>query len=197
MLDAFSPDSLTLSDVGLKAKVGPLVLEVECAERDAQRLIEAAEGAEVYCQLETDDGDFHLVGFASENRRELYRALRRVSGIGRRSALVVLDCGEAVDILRAVSGKDKAFFRSVPGVGEKRIAAIVRELEKRFKGALPKPVPVPVATWVEARDALLAHVLDPHEADRLLRQAVEGLAGQGQPDAAALYEKAQDLAGRP
>lgn len=176
MLDSFTTEAVEASERGVIARVGVFAFDVECSERDAGRL-EA--GSRIYCQMETDDGDFHLVGFASDSRRALYRALRRVSGVGRRSALVVLDCGEVIDILRAVAGGDGAFFRSVPGVGEKRICAIIKELEKRFRGGLPSPIPVAVSDWITARDAILDRYEDPDDADAAVwRVAAEGMGAE-------------------
>lgn len=173
MLDSFATDAVEPSERGVLARVGTFVLDVECSERDASQV---GDGSTIHCQVETDDGEFHLVGFANVGRRDLYRALRRVSGIGRRSALVVLDCGEEVDILRAVAGKDASFFRSVPGVGPRRIEAIIEELEKRFRGTLPSPVPVRVADWITARDAIVDRHPDLDEADAVVsRAAAEGM----------------------
>ena len=109
-----------------------------------------------------------LVGFASEERRILYGNLRSLPGIGRRSALAVLDCGENLDILRAVSGADDEFFRQVPGLGAKRIEALIANLRKSYEGALPRPLDVPVAAWVEARDALESEGLSRSEAEEKL-----------------------------
>lgn len=172
MLDAIRPESVQPHELGLKAVAGMLTLTIECAERDARVLLEVAP-LEIHCQLEADDGDFHLVGFSSESRRLLYRGLRAVNGIGRRSALVVLDCGETVDVLRAVSGKDKKFFRSVPGVGPKKIEAIINTLGKRYKDALPAAIEVEVEAWVEARDGIMNYDLGPQQADQLLQRVAK------------------------
>jgi len=187
MLDAIRPEKIEPSAAGLKVSFGMCTLSVDCAQRDAQRLLDS-ENPEICCQLETDDAGFHLLGFATEERRRLYQGLRAVNGIGRRSALVVLDCGETVDVLRAVSGKDKLFFRSVPGVGPKKIDAIINTLGKRYKDALPAAIPVAVTDWVEARDAILNHGLTPLQADQLLHKAA--VAGM---DAERLLGAAQQL----
>lgn len=147
--------------------MGTFALDVECSNRDAHGLLEQKI---IYCQLETDDSRMYLIGFTSEKRRSLYKSLLNVNGIGRRSALTVLDCGEAIDILRAVAGADKSFFKAVPGVGSKRIDMIIGTLGKRYQDALPSPIPGPVENWVEARDALCSQGLAPQDADKLLQK---------------------------
>ena len=170
MLDALIADEVTLTETGVAARCDKLVYRVECAQRDAERL--AGGEATVLTEVEMSDDTVVLVGFSSEERRRLYRALRAVSGIGRRSALLVLDCGEVIDTLRAVAAKDTSYFRGVPGLGKARIDAVITQLAKRYRGALPNPLPLPVCVWVEARDAL-AHTHDLRAAERHLRDALE------------------------
>jgi Holliday junction resolvasome RuvABC DNA-binding subunit len=122
--------------------------------------------------MELADETIILIGFSSSERRRLYQALRAVTGIGRRSALLALDCGEVIDTLRAVAGQDNSYFRGVPGLGASRITKIFAELEQRYKDALPEALPLPVLWWVEARDALLHLGLDLTQAERLLRAAI-------------------------
>ena len=155
MLDALICDQVHERPGGLRARCGSFVLSLECPRRDAEELLEMEAPMVVFCQLEARDEELRLCGFASEERRDLYRALRAVPDIGRRSALLALDCGEARDVLRAVAGHDRDFFRGIPGLGPKRIEAILRHLRRTYDGELPNPVPrVPTAWLVEAREAL-------------------------------------------
>jgi Holliday junction resolvasome RuvABC DNA-binding subunit len=114
-----------------------------------------------------------LLGFSSERRREMYLLLRSLSGIGRKSALLVLDCGETTDILRAAAGDDARFFQQVPGLGKKRIDDLLKNLQKKYKGQLPQALPLPVTEWVEARQALLGTGMTLREAEEALH-AQEG-----------------------
>jgi hypothetical protein len=188
MLDAVLADEIVVTEYGISARSGSLIYRVECAHRDAERL--AAERA-VSRNISTDndrsenaipvimevaDETIILVGFSSTERRKLYRALRAVSGIGRRSALWVLDCGEVIDTLRAVAGKDQTYFQPVPGLGKARVGAIIMELEKRYKESIPKPLPLAVPIWVEARDAIMHSNPDILAAERQLLEAIKKAA---------------------
>lgn len=172
MLDALIADDISERPGGVRARCGSLVLSVDCPERDREHLIALEAPAVIWAQLEARDEEFMIAGFSSHERRELYRALRRIPGIGRRSALAVLDCGEELDILRAVAAKDAAFFRSVPGLGAKRIGAVIGELASRYEGALPQPLAIPVAWFVEARDGLRAAGVGAEEAERRLARVL-------------------------
>jgi Holliday junction resolvasome RuvABC DNA-binding subunit len=161
MLDALLVNRIAARTGGIQAWAGGLGLAVACAGRDAQFLLSQACPFELPVELEivldgTNSAQMTLLGFASEARRSLYRAVKAVTGIGRESALAVLDSGELPDILRAVASDDQAFFRSVPGLGRKRVEALVEALSARFSSLMPDPIKAPVAALVEARDALVA-----------------------------------------
>lgn len=180
MFDALLADAVVSTEYGFTARCGSIIYRIESAHRDSDRLsaqsdIETALSLEIVPVLvmtEVTDETIVLVGFSSAERRRLYQALRAVTGIGRRSALLVLDCGEVIDTLRAVASKDSSYFRGVPGLGTARITKLFAELEKRYKGVLPEALPLPVLWWVEARDALVHSNLDLTQAERLLRTAL-------------------------
>src|ERR1035437_1114512 len=129
MLEALSPSGVWDVEGGVCLRCGDITFFAECPHRDTDRLVREHDAIPV--QLEMADDTMILVAFSSSERRKLYRALRAISGIGRRSALLVLDCGEVIDTLRAASGRDHDYFHEVPGLGKARIGAIIAELEKR------------------------------------------------------------------
>ena len=159
---------------GLRAIAGPVAFSVVCAERDAHALLAAGAPTLITCSMELQDEQLTLVGFSNTERRGLYKGLRAISGIGRRSALTVLDCGDVLDILRAVAAADKAFFREVPGLGPKRIETLIGQLERRYKQSLPKPLDGPARWAVEARDALITEGVDADLADALVVAEIAG-----------------------
>lgn len=194
MLDSLLCERVGLSENGLLLCCGPVTLVAEAPNRDSERLVDAKCPVEVTLQLEITDEALVLIAFASPARRKLYRALRGVSGIGRRSALNVLDCGETIDTLRAVSGNDPSYFHEVPGLGKARISAIIKELGKHYSDVLPKPLPLPVHSWVEARDALLHQGQNPQEAEASLRAVLEKAKNMPQSAEELLRKIAKDSA---
>lgn len=174
MLDVIYASHVELRDAGVSALVGPVALAVTCAQRDGDAMVAAAAPVPVACCVELQDEQLTLVGFASAERRALYRALRGVNGIGRRSALAVLDCGEVLDILRAVAGRDNAFFREVPGLGPKRVGAMFDELERRYRQSMPRKLNGSVSWTVQAREALTVEGVSHDAADGAAVAAVEG-----------------------
>ena len=158
MLDAVICDEVYERSGGLRIRSGAFVLSLDCPRRDCEELLEMEAPMVVFCHLESRDEELRLAGFASEERRDLYLALRAVPDIGRHSALLAMDCGEASDILRAVAGHDRDFFRGIPGLGPKRIEAILKHLRRTYDGGLPEPIRgVPTSWLVEAREALVSN----------------------------------------
>lgn len=168
MLDAIRANQLDPCPDGVRALVGPFRLVLACPLRDRELLLARSCPLELVIELELERAGPRLCVFADETRRELYRVLRQVPGVGMRSALAVLDCGEAHDVLRAVAGADSSFFRGVPGLGAGRISSIVTVLRRRYPGRLPAAVPVPVEWLVSAREALVASGLRADAAETLL-----------------------------
>lgn len=169
MIDALMAESVIVHPWGVSLVSGPVVFAVEASERDSDHIEKSQFPCPVYCRMEVADDQINLIGFATPERRDLYLMLRSVQGIGRRSALMILNCGEVRDTLRAVAGADQSYFSGIPGLGQKRIGAVLDKLGKGYQ-SLPNPLPVPVAVWVEARDSLIAEGRG--DGERLLVEAI-------------------------
>lgn len=182
MIEAIKAKNIDSENDKLLVEIGGgVILSVIASDRDIEfytkakgKQSEEAKGLPtVYTKLETVGDTMELVGFSSPHRRELYLALKAVEGVGRKSALTILSYGEIIDILRAVSAKDKTFLFEVPKIGDKRIDAIFKRLALRYDRALPKPLKIPVLTWVEARDALMQDGFSFDNSEVLLHAVVD------------------------
>lgn len=174
MLDQFLATQLDLAPGGVVAGAGAWRFAFLSSTRDSDQLVDADRPVLIWCELELDlqQGTLQALAFSSEERRALYRALRAIGGIGRRSAFAVLDAGEVIDTLRAVAGNDTDYFKPVPGLGPKKIAGVLDSLGKRYGGHLPQPLPVSVALLVEARDALVQEGYPIAQAEQMLITAL-------------------------
>jgi len=72
-----------------------------------------------------------LYGFKDENELVLFDLLLTVSGIGPKTALMVVDRG-AVNTQRAVSQGDVDFFTTIPRLGKKNAQKIIIELKNKL-----------------------------------------------------------------
>lgn len=78
-----------------------------------------------------EDG-FFLVGFSSEEEREVYYGLNTVNGIGPKSALRILGECDPKELKNAIEANNIFFLRSVKGIGQKGSAQILLDLRGYF-----------------------------------------------------------------
>lgn len=81
--------------------------------------------------------DAHLLyGFGSQEERDLFRQLIRISGIGARTALSLLSGMSVADMIQAVTLQDAARFSRIPGIGKKTAERLLLELKGKLGASL-------------------------------------------------------------
>ena len=82
--------------------------------------------------------DAHLLfGFASEQERQVFRQLLKISGIGARTALSVLSGMTVSELYQAVSAHDGARLTKIPGIGKKTAERLLLELRDKLNAGPP------------------------------------------------------------
>ncbi|MDX1489399.1 MAG: Holliday junction branch migration protein RuvA [Acidiferrobacterales bacterium] len=82
--------------------------------------------------------DAHLLyGFATDEERQLFRQLLRVSGVGARTALAVLSGLSVAELHQTVAARDTSRLTRIPGIGKKTAERLMLELKDRLTGAMP------------------------------------------------------------
>lgn len=74
-----------------------------------------------------------LYGFEKEEDRRLFELLCTVSGIGPKTALLILNFGKA-NIEKAIAIADLSFFTAIPRIGKKNAQKIIIELKNKVGG---------------------------------------------------------------
>jgi hypothetical protein len=149
VIDKINADNYYYSAEGLEAEIGPWTLSLRTAINDAEIIVENRGPAWVDFMI--IDERPTVFAFASESRRDLFRQLLAISGIGPESALLIMELGSDEEILLAAASKDQQFFRQVPGIGPARIKILFQDLGKR--NSLPAPLPIPITAWRIVRQA--------------------------------------------
>ena len=127
--------------------------------------------------------DAHLLfGFVSEAERSLFRHLIKVSGIGARTALVILSGMSAEQFARCIHDGDVAALVRLPGVGKKTAERLVIELRDRLDvyDSAASSITLIKSTVAarpvdDAQSALIALGYKPAEATRM----VQGVDSKG------------------
>jgi Holliday junction DNA helicase RuvA len=118
-----------------------------------------------------------LMGFATEEERDLFLLLISVQGVGPKMALAVLSGGPPRELLGAVAASDTARLVAVPGIGKRTAERIIVELKTKIPDVHDE-ITVTKLGGVDdpralARDGLVGLGFAPQEIDKLL----EGAAG--------------------
>jgi Holliday junction DNA helicase RuvA len=94
------------------------------------------EGSETILHVETllRENDLSLLGFATQEERQLYRLLVKVDGIGPKLALAALGSLSLADLLQAIRGRDVKTLVRIPGVGKKTAEKLCFELSEKLGG---------------------------------------------------------------
>ncbi len=118
-------------------QTGPVCFELLLSERSRLELAEAPGDVEVFVSLQVREDRLELVAFARREERELYRSLRRISGVGTRLALAILSTLSLGELAIAVAAGDVKPLIAVPGVGKKTASRLLLELKDRLGVLLP------------------------------------------------------------
>lgn len=61
-----------------------------------------------------------LYGFISEEEKDMFHSLIKVTGIGPKSALAILAASSPNEVKRAIENENDAYLTQFPGIGKKR-----------------------------------------------------------------------------
>ncbi len=129
--------------------------------------------ATLHAHLVVRDDAMQLLGFATEEERDLFLYLNSVSGVGPKVAMAILSGGSPRELLKAIALGDAKRFQAVPGVGKRTAERVIVELREKVAGELESaPAATPVAGSDEprllAREGLVGLGYTLMEAERLL-----------------------------
>lgn len=79
------------------------------------------------------EDSFILFGFVTDNERDLFRQLIKVSGVGAKMALTILSGISAAAFYRSVQEGDITTLVKLPGVGKKTAERLVVEMKDKLK----------------------------------------------------------------
>jgi holliday junction DNA helicase RuvA len=81
--------------------------------------------------------DAHLLyGFLTQDERQTFRELLKVSGVGPRTALALLSGVTAAELAQAVALQQTGRLTSIPGIGKKTAERLLLELRGKLGEAL-------------------------------------------------------------
>lgn len=108
----------------------------------------------LYTYMNVRDDAIELFGFAKREERELFCRLISVSGIGPKSAILMLGCMPISELRLAILTGDIAMLTRAPGVGKKTAQRITLELkDKLTQDALTSGISPDEISYADMGDA--------------------------------------------
>jgi len=156
---------LDVGGVGYRISVNPENLEIGAA-------------AEFFIHTAVREDAINLYGFKNREAFELFENLLTVSGIGAKSALVIVSKISVAEFAAAVASQDLNALTKLPGVGKKSAQRILLELKDKFKNLQLEnvaqdfsPVQIKSSAVDEATEALSALGYTSAEISTVLKRA--------------------------
>lgn len=87
----------------------------------------------VFTYVKVREDDISIFGFKTQEELKMFELLISVSGVGAKSALVMLSCIEPSNFAIAVISNDVKVLTKVPGIGNKSAQRIILELKDKLK----------------------------------------------------------------
>ena len=87
----------------------------------------------VFTYVKVREDDISIFGFKTQEELKMFELLISVSGVGAKSALVMLSCIEPSDFAIAVISNDVKVLTKVPGIGNKSAQRNILELKDKLK----------------------------------------------------------------
>jgi len=164
---------------GLVVDVGGVGYAVQVSLQTFADLPPAGASVRLLVHTEVREDAIELIGFLAPEERALFHLLRRVKGLGPRTALVVLSGMPLADLVATIADGDAARLQTIPGVGKKFAERIVVEC-REGAGLLVAGAP--------RREAVVS-------GDAVVDEAISALVNLGYKRAEA--ERAVQRVGRP
>ncbi len=82
-------------------------------------------------QIKREDSDLFF-GFEDKAKRDFFRDILQVKGIGPQIGMSLLNKYDLNQILNSLRNKDKSFFNSIPGIGQKMTERLFLELKNKI-----------------------------------------------------------------
>lgn len=121
----------------------------------------------VYTHVREDQ--FSLFGFSELSDRQLFTLLLDVSGVGPKSALMIVN-ESAAAVIQAIQQSDVSFFSHIPRIGKKTAQKIILELQSKV-GALEEfQLEMHSNLHQDLKAALLNMGYTERDVDRVVRQ---------------------------
>jgi len=116
--------------------VGGVGYECEAPLSTFYKLPEVGQALTLQTHLIVREDAHLLFGFATDQERQVFRQLLKISGVGARTALSVLSGMSVSELVQTVSAHDGARLTKIPGIGKKTAERLLLELRDKLAAGI-------------------------------------------------------------
>lgn len=98
---------------------------------DEQLKLAIGTQCDLYIAEQIKEDAHELYGFADKSRRELFRLLISVNGVGPKAAMAILNIGNEGKVRTAIANGDVKYITAAQGVGKKVAERVVVDLKNK------------------------------------------------------------------
>jgi len=130
------------------------------------------ESVTLHTQLIVREDAHLLYGFASDEERQTFRRLLKITGVGAKLALTILSGMNVNELAQAVVAQDVGRLTKIPGIGKKTAERLLLELKDKLEGITVSGMPLSsvAAGSSDILNALLALGYNDKEAGWAVKQ---------------------------
>ena len=103
------------------------------SESAIERLSEIGSSVKIFTYMRVREDDISLYGFNTNEELRMFELLLSVSGIGAKSALVILSNVSVSSFALAIINNDINLLKKLPGIGPKTAQRVILELKDKLK----------------------------------------------------------------
>lgn len=131
---AYIKGSLEMKSNGyIVIDINGLGYKIFTSQNNIDSIGELHDTIKVFTYVRVREDDISIYGFKTQEQLKMFELLISVSGVGAKSALVMLSCIEPSDFAIAVISNDVKVLTKVPGIGNKSAQRIILELKDKLK----------------------------------------------------------------
>ena len=131
---AYIKGSLEMKSSGyIVIDINGLGYKVFMSQNNIDTIGELHDIIKVFTYVKVREDDISIFGFKTQEELKMFELLISVSGVGAKSALVMLSCIEPSDFAIAVISNDVKVLTKVHGIGNKSAQRIILELKDKLK----------------------------------------------------------------
>ncbi|MDR0751139.1 MAG: Holliday junction branch migration protein RuvA [Christensenellaceae bacterium] len=123
---------IKVDDESVIIDVGGVGFEVLTTGNTLSKLPPVGDEIKLYSIMQVREDSITLIGFHSEDEKQMYKYLISVTGIGTKIALAILSSIDSVKLASLIISGDISVLATVKGIGKKTAERIVMELNNKL-----------------------------------------------------------------